>query len=139
MKNKNKFSLLALLFIALTLTSIESCKKYEDGPAISLRSRSARLSNTWRVENYKVNGDDLTSLVSGYSETFSKSGDYSYSWGILNGSGNWTFQNKDEQVKLSGNDGQSSRMLFIRKLEEKTLWYYYFEGNDKYELHLVEK
>jgi hypothetical protein len=111
MKNKNKISLLALLFIALTLTSIQGCKKYEDGPAISLRSRSARLSNTWRVENYKVNGDDYTSLVSGYSE----------------------------QVKLSGNDSQSSRTLFIRKLEEKTLWYYYFEGNDKYELHLVAK
>lgn len=125
------------MIVALMIPILQGCNKYEDGPAFSLRSRSSRLSNTWRVENYKVNGDDYTSLVSGYIETFSKSGAYSYSWGLLDGSGNWTFQNKDEQVKLTGNDIQSSRTLFIQKLEEKTLWYYYFEGDDKYELHLV--
>jgi len=104
---------------------------------LSLRSRAERVANVWKVENYKINGSDYTSLVSSYTETFSKSGGYSYSWGILSGSGNWTFQNSDKEIKLSGNDGQSSRTLFIQKLEEKSFWYYYMDGNDKYELHLV--
>lgn len=137
MKLKNKFALLCIALAAILMPTIQSCQKYDDGPALSLRSRASRLANSWKIDNYKINGDDYTSLVAGYTETFSKSGSYSYSFGMLNGSGNWTFQNKDEEVKLNGDDDQSSRTLFIQKLEEKSLWYYYMDGNDKYEVHLI--
>lgn len=126
--------------IALTLaTTFAGCKKYPDGPEFSLRTRASRVANTWKVENYKINGSDFTSLVSSYTETFSKNKSYSYSWGILDGSGTWAFQNKDAEIKLTGNDNQSSHTLTILKLEEKTFWYYYMNGNDKYELHLIQK
>ncbi len=128
----------ALLALILA-TTFQSCKKYPDGPSLSLRSRTERVSNTWKLENYKINGNDFTSLVSSYTETFSKTKSYSYSWGILDGSGTWAFQNKDSEIRITGNDNQSSRTLTILKLEEKTFWYYYFEGNDKYELHLIQK
>ncbi len=134
-KVKSSFAL--LIICAIAVTSIQSCKKYEEGPAISFRSRSERVANTWRVENYKINGEDYTSLVSGYSETFTKKGDYNYSWGILDGRGTWEFTNKDTEIKLTGNDEQTSRTLIILKLEEKEFWYYYMDGNDKNELHLV--
>ncbi|MBL0098245.1 MAG: hypothetical protein IPP46_18440 [Bacteroidetes bacterium] len=130
--------LMLLLMGAILLPSIESCGKYEDGPSISLRSRKERVANTWNVENYKVDGGDFTSLVSGYSEKFSKDGDYYYSWGLLSGSGDWSFSHNDERINLNGNDGQSSRTLYILKLEEKEFWYYYMEGNVKHELHLVQ-
>lgn len=136
MKMKKISVLITVLGIVL-ITTVESCKKYPEGPAISLRSRSERLANTWRVENYKINGSDRTSLVSNYTETFLKNGDYSYSWGILSGSGHWTFQNNDKEVKLLGTDSHASRTLFILKLEENALWYYYMDGNDKNELHLI--
>jgi hypothetical protein len=134
---KSTLSLALLLFCVLAIPTIQSCKKYENGPMLSLRTRTERVSNTWKVENYKINGDDFTSLVSGYTETFTKKGAYTYSWGILEGSGTWAFQNKDKEIKLNGSDGQSSRTLFILKLEEKSFWYYYMDGNDKNELHLV--
>lgn len=139
MKSKSNLSLLLLLLAALLMPTLQSCQKYPDGLPISFRSRAARLANNWKVENYKINGDDYTSLVESYTESFTKSGDFSYSWGFLNGSGTWKFQDKDEQVQLDGSDGQASRTLFIQKLEEKTLWYYYIEGNDKHELHLVAR
>ena len=132
-----RVSIVILVLGAITLATIPSCKKYPDGPKLSLRSRSERVANTWKVENYKVNGTDFTSLVSSYIETFSKDGAFSYSWGIANGSGKWTFQNSDKEIKLNGVDGQSSRTLFIMKLEEKAFWYYYMDGNDKEELHLI--
>lgn len=138
MKNmKNKILIPVLLTAFLTTLLYSSCKKYPDGPNFSLRSRSERLANRWEIENYKINGTDFTSLVSGYSETYSKKGAYSYTWGILNGSGNWDFQNADKEIKLTGSDGQSSRRLYILKLEEKSFWYYYYDGTDKYDLHLV--
>jgi hypothetical protein len=138
--NKNKkmrmyfFLPIFILFIGIT-----SCKKYEDGPMISLRTKTERLSNTWKVDNYKVNDTDLTSILSGYTETFTKDKNYSYDWGILNGSGTWKFQSNNNEVLLTGNDDQSSRTLVILKLEENSFWYKYDKGNDHYEIHLVTK
>src|ERR1700740_3505236 len=140
MKNlKRKISGLTILFALLIVPAIQSCKKYPDGPEFTLRTRRERVANEWKVDNYKINGTDFTSLASGYTETFSKNGGYTYSWGSASGSGNWAFQNNDEEIKLTGTDNQASRTLFILKLEEKSFWYYYMDGNDKHELHLIEK
>ncbi|MDP3557451.1 MAG: hypothetical protein Q8T03_08755 [Bacteroidota bacterium] len=134
---KLKFIAVTIILSALLIPTIQSCKKYPDGPTISLRSRAERVANTWKVENYKINGNDYTSLVSSYTETYTKQGAYSYSWGIVDGSGTWSFQNSDTEIKIRGTDNQASRKLTILKLEEKSFWYYYFEGNDKHELHLI--
>jgi hypothetical protein len=133
---KNRFLLLAFISIWFATTT-QSCQKYPDGPMFSLRSRTERVSNEWKVENYSINGTDFTSLVSNYTETFSSTGDYSYSWGLLDGTGTWKFQNNDEEIQLTGTDNQSDRKLIIQKLEEDAFWYYYMDGNNKYEIHLI--
>ena len=132
-----KLSLLLLLMTAVLVPTFQSCNKYNDGPMFSLRSKTERVANSWKVENYKINGADWTSLVTNYKETYTKGGDYSYAWGSANGSGKWSFQNNEEEIKLNGTDGQSSRTLIILKLEENTFWYYYMSGNDRHELHFV--
>jgi hypothetical protein len=134
---KNKISILILL-VGIMIPSLQSCKKYPDGPALSFRSRTARVANTWKVDNYKLNGTDYTSLVVGYVETYSKDGAYSYSWGNLAGTGKWEFQNKDTEIRITGISHQSSQTLYILKLEEKQFWYYYMDGNDRKEFHMVE-
>jgi hypothetical protein len=47
------------------------------------------------------------------------------------------FQNNDEEIKISDSNNQTLRTLKLLKLEEKAFWYYYMEGDDKHELHLV--
>ncbi len=135
-KAYKKVMLVAMLTITLS-TLFLSCNKYPEGPAVSLMTRKARLAGNWQVENYKINSNDFTSLISNYTETFSKDGNYAYSWGILGGTGTWMFQNSDKEVKLTGGDNQTSRTLYIIKLESKSLWYYYMQGDDKHELHLI--
>lgn len=137
MKNKNIILVISIITISFLLTV--SCKKYPDGPLLSLRTRTERLSNNWKIDNYKINGTDYTSLIPNYTETFTKKGSYNYSWSVFDGSGTWSFQNKDKEVKLTGSDSQASRTLHLLKLEEKTLWYYYMDGNDKHEMHLNQK
>jgi hypothetical protein len=137
MKTKFKISIGLITVLFLMGSVNQSCKKYEEGPAFSLLTRKARVANTWKVENYKINGDDYTSLVSSYTETFTKGGAYNYSWGILDGSGTWTFQNNDKEIKLNGSNSQASRTLFILKLEDKAFWYYYMESNDRKEFHMI--
>jgi len=81
---KNKIKLVVLIAFAGLLTfGVESCKKYPEGPTISLRTRKERVANTWKVDNYKVYGTDLTSLFADYTETYTKDGNYSYNGNFL--------------------------------------------------------
>jgi hypothetical protein len=132
-----KLYFIRILAFVLFIPVFSSCNKYEDGPMFSMMSRRSRLINEWKVDSYRINGTDFTSLVAGYTESFKKDDKYSYNWGILSGSGTWTFQNRAEEVKLSGNDDQTSRTLFLTKLENDQFWYYFLIGSDKHEMHLV--
>ncbi len=38
------------------LLSFSACKKYEDGPGLSFRSKATRIANTWKYKSYVVNG-----------------------------------------------------------------------------------
>src|SRR6185295_6561939 len=101
MKTKTKIAALMIMFAALIITT-PGCQKYPDGPMFSIHSRTERVANTWRVDNYKVNDDDYTSLVAGYTETYSKDGNFSFSWGNISGTGKWAFQNNDTEIRITG-------------------------------------
>ncbi|HET6990936.1 MAG TPA: hypothetical protein VFJ43_06405 [Bacteroidia bacterium] len=130
---------LKFFFVAILLTAVilPGCKKYPDGPSLSLRSRAARVANVWKVESATENGSDITSLLSGYTETYVKNGDYSFVFGSVNGSGKWAFQNNDAEIKVNGVSNQSSRTLTILRLKEKEFWYKFTDNGDTYEYHLI--
>lgn len=135
MNRKNIFPILLLV-----VASFAACKKYEEGPAISFRSKTARVANTWKVESYTINGTDYTSTLANlnYMETYDKDGNYSYTSSAGSGSGRWEFQSNEEQIKRSGVSSQPTETLVILRLKEKEFWYYYLDGNDRHEFHLVE-
>jgi len=126
-----------ILFITTVALIIPACQKYPDGPLISFRSKKERVANTWRVDKYIKNGTDYTSTIIGYTETYTKDGNYSYIWDSHSGTGIWSFQNSDKEIQLIGISHQETRILYILKLEEKEFWYYYIDGNDKKEFHMI--
>jgi hypothetical protein len=135
---------IGLLFLGgVLITSANSCKKYEEGPTISLRSKTARVSNVWKIEKYLENGTDKTTNFtnSNYTVTLTEDGNYSYSYTFgssnVTGSGKWEFQNKDTEIKISGINGVPSQTLIILRLKESEFWYYHMDGNDKDEFHLI--
>jgi len=138
MKSSLKMILL-MMVVGTVLPFSQGCQKYSDGPLISLKTKTARISNTWSIDNYKVNGTDYTSLVSGYTETFTKEGDYSYKLSIITGTGTWAFANNNEIVRITGIDNQSNADLVIMKLTDSQFWYYYMDGDDKKEFHMITK
>jgi hypothetical protein len=137
MKITKKISIVLTLLVICMMPVVQSCKKYPDGPLINFESRTNRVANTWRVETYLLNGTDYTSLMAGYIETYSKDGNYSYTWGNIAGTGVWAFQNSDEEIRLTGISHQESRTEIILRLESKSFWYYYMDGNDRKEFHMV--
>jgi len=138
MKNKMSFKVTVVLAV-LMLVGVQSCSQYPDNNGITLVSKIDRVSKTWKVDNYKINGVDYTSLVTSYTETYTKQGAYSYQWAILGGTGTWEFQNKDAEIRISGDSNLTSRTIFILKLEENEFWYYYIDGADKKEFHFIKK
>jgi len=136
MKNIRKMFTLAILSVMMTV-GFQSCSQYPDNTGITFVSKLDRVSRAWKVENYKVNGTDYTSLVAGYTETFTKTGTYSFQWAILGGTGTWKFQNSDAEIQITGVTNVSARTLYILKLEETAFWYYYMDGTDRKEYHLV--
>ena len=126
-----------VLLSAATMFGFQSCSQYPDNDGITLQSKTDRLSRAWKVENYKVNEVDYTSLVAAYNETFTKTGSYSFQWAILGGTGTWKFQNNYAEIQITGVTNVTSRTLTILKLETTALWYYYMDGTDKKEYHMV--
>jgi len=138
MKNKKRSIAFGICILAaLMFFGIQSCSQYEDNNGITLVSKTERVANVWKVDNYKVNDVDLTSLYGAYTETFTKEGAYSYQWAILGGTATWAFQNNDAEIKITDVLNVKTKTLTILKLEEKAFWYYYMDGTDKIEFHLI--
>ena len=54
------------IYLVLLLMVVGACKKYDEGPLISLRTKEARLCREWKLDKYIVNDetfDEVGKLV----------------------------------------------------------------------------
>ncbi len=47
------------IYLVLLLLVTSACKKYEEGPFLSLRSKEKRLCQKWELKNASFSGDDI--------------------------------------------------------------------------------
>lgn len=97
-----------LLALAVLATTFSACKKGEDDPALSFRSRKARVVGEWKMTNFKYSSTSSSSssnssyVMSGdgstYTATETDDGTPSSSIGTL--SWQWTFE-KDGKYKFT--------------------------------------
>ena len=130
----------AKITLACFLIAVAGCGKYEDGPGFSLLPKTERLSNTWRVGLATENGKDITSHYTdiNYTETYEADGFYSYASNNSTGAGRWEWSNDRKTVRRYAVDGQPTRVMYILRLKEKELWYYYMDGYDRIEFHMKD-
>ncbi|MFZ6051648.1 hypothetical protein [Halocola ammonii] len=137
----NKIFSIGMLAIFAT-TLFTSCSKYEEGPLISFRSKKARISNTWQIEQALDDGEDVTDQYDQYELEMLDDGDASlaalYTLGDLTfeyeTDGTWSFEDSKEQLQLDFEDDDADRLYDILRLKEKELWLKEAGGN--IELHL---
>lgn len=134
------------LLLAFTVTLLAtSCKKYDDGPMFSLRSKTERVSNTWRVERATDGGNDVTSSFDQYELQLLSNGDASlaalYSLGSLSfefqTNGTWSFEDSKEDLRLDFENDAADRTYEILRLKEDELWLQ--ENGGGLELHLIPR
>lgn len=127
------------LLLAVLLISFVGCTKYEDGPGFSLKTKKARITNTWKMEKYVYDNGTSTTDVDEGKMTLNK--DMSASMSIGTGgfsiSGTWDFIDDKGGVRLTFNvlNTTTNKEYTILRLKSKELWVYDKDG--KVELHLV--
>jgi len=123
-----------LMTTAVISSSFTACKKYPDGPAVSVISKKERISNTWHVANYYENGTDKTTdfnnTLQNATLTIDKSGTYHFfykAFGLVdfNEDGTWGFINDEKDFSTDPSTGTAATSTHhILKLKENELWYY---------------
>lgn len=121
------------LLMALTVIVVfnfTQCK-YEDGPKISLRTKTSRLTGEWevvKVDNERITGNTFTM-------EFEKGGDFtwSYNYGGVSYSyhGEWEWEDGKETIDLTV-DGENME-FDVKRLTNDELW---FEDNENSEYEL---
>ena len=136
-----------LLTVVASVLMLTSCSPYEEGPAISLRSRTERLCNEWKLTRLYINGTEQTLSAFDQQTTleFKDNGTVNYSYAVMDstaivitGSGTWEFNDDQTEVitkityVLGGTETDTFKIL---RLKEEELWFENNEDGDVVETH----
>lgn len=120
---------LSILFVVFS----SGCKKYEDGPLFSLRSKEARVVNNWKYERiFDVKTGNNYTVYNYKLIEFFDNGRYHLGEGLSNTQwdGDWEFSKDKKEIILDKDEHYR-----ILKLKEKEFWYRNHDGSTEY--HLV--
>lgn len=122
-QTNKKLLLAATVVIVLNFSS---CRKYEDGPVLSLKSKTGRLTGEWVVEeidNVNISGFGSITLE------FERDGDftfglsysyYGYSYSYSE-DGQWAWEDNKEAISVVVNG--ATEEWEIQRLTNKELWF----------------
>lgn len=109
------------MFAVCTIIALSGCKKYEDGPGLSLSSKKSRVAAEWQFKKVLYNSVDETSEYLDYTWEMTKDGDFNL---VSNGNidhGTWDFALDKEGLDFRFDDGSLVRYN-IKRLTAKDLW-----------------
>ena len=119
----------------ISIITFNSCKKYPDWPALSLRTKTERVSNVWKIEKRTKNGVDITAGTSEKTYEFRKDGAFIYTSNSTTETGTWAFIDKKERLDVKTSDSFKWKIL---RLKEKEMWAQENDG-DIFEYHLIPR
>jgi hypothetical protein len=133
---KNLKIYFAAAVIALTSLTFQSCKKGEDDPAVSLRTRKDRFTNTWLLTKYEKNGASQSLSGATYTYDVHNNGTLTRTVeGAVFGfptrtvsDGTWEFINDEEDVRITI-EGDAT-IYNVQRLASNELWLKRTDGND---------
>ncbi len=118
---------LATVLFASLLIFGTSCNKYEDGPKLSLRTKKARMVNTWEVTEAKDGDSDITEFSEGATITLDKEGNYKTGGETKLGpvqetEGTWEFSSDKTRLILTEKGATLPEKWTITRLKNDELW-----------------
>lgn len=124
----------SMVWSLLILVLASGCKKYAEGPGLSLRSKEARVVNEWKVD-YAFDYRDTMNVTIDYTgETFAfvKGGDFMEKKnGLTNNTGKWEFTADKDSLRVTISTEVDNYLIL--KLKENEMW---LKDKDE-EIHLI--
>ena len=131
-------NIIIVAFVGIALM-FSSCGKYEEGPALSLRTKKARAIGVWKYE--KVLYDGVEQNVSLYSDVeFELMKDDKYQVRIGNvivSEGTWNFGSGKETIETLESGSSTKDVETIVRLTNKEFWTSITEDGHTSESHFV--
>lgn len=97
------------MIIGFVVGILNSCKKYDESPVLSLKTKTKRLSREWQIQDYYRNGNMETSqlLITNYLESYNKNGSHTRIYidkneNRVSETGQWKFDNNKEEIRVTG-------------------------------------
>lgn len=118
----------------LSVSLLTSCKKYEEGPAFSLRSKTERVANSWKIEYAydRIDNLNITADYKGETWEFTKKNNFvKRDNGMVDKTGTWEFVSNKEKITIKL--PLTTHTYDILRLREKELWL----RDSEEELHLI--
>ncbi len=110
MNFKNRKFFIVVVAVIL-LFNFSSCSKYEDGPVMSLRTKKARLTGEWELQ--EIDGNKYI-----YDAIWEFEGDgdfeYNYEEGDVILKGEWTWEEGKEIIEIDYDDAGKVEMEILR-------------------------
>lgn len=108
--------------MASSTVFFSSCKKYDEGPSLSLRSKKARVANHWKYKSAKNGGVDYTSLFANFTIELTKDGKFTtYNSSTVLSKGTWEFNDKKEAIVTKTEGTNDTETLTIKLLKDKEM------------------
>jgi len=140
MKKTISLMLVAMFAIAMVITG---CKKYDEGPTMSLASKKGRVVGQWQLEQVLYNGIAQPVDPDWANETMEYKKDNTWTYTNPSGSmsGTWDFGDKKETIisTFTFSGISSSDTTTIIRLKSKEFWTKDVSGTDTYEYHYKAK
>jgi len=132
--------ILALVILAsFIMVGTYSCKKYEEGPTLSLTTKSWRLTRDWKLDKAEQNGVDVTNTLPPMEQSFGDDGSYTFVNNGKSSTGTWEFDSNKENILIKF-DGSSDEAKFkIIRLKSSELWLDAEVGSQTMRYYWIEK
>jgi hypothetical protein len=114
---------LYLLIVTVLLLSFAGCGKYADGPAVSLRTKKARLDGNWTMVVIYNNGVDVTANYpddTGYR--IDKNGGLVKIANATETAGSWEFNEDKKEIRITLATSPTPYVWEILRLTNNHLW-----------------
>jgi len=132
-----KNALLIVMIASLLMPVMEGCKKYEEGPMISFKSKKARISGIWKITDRKVAGTSVPqTYYSDLTVEFTQDGFYQEKSAAdgIQFEGQWQLNGNKTKIGIRY-DGETEYEYFkIVKLKGKEFWLKGEDGDDELEI-----
>jgi len=124
----------SIALLAIVMIAALGCRKYEEGPNISLRSPETRATNSWAIESITINGIEKSDEPGYADQRHYFFGDGQYTLTVIdpvtliaeNIQGKWELYDSDRKMALTQNNfaGQPDSVedYKILKLFKKQMW-----------------